>query len=84
MYKSAEKSKIKDLNSPSNEQLIVLDWWSKKIEEYYIYVTLTILTFLKNYNKVCDKYNEQHGEACQLYGTRHDWTSREFHWIGEW
>ena len=35
MWKSAEKSKIKDLNSPSNEPLIFLDCWSKNIEEDY-------------------------------------------------
>ena len=33
LCKSAQKSKIKDFNSPTNEPLIVIDYWSKKIEE---------------------------------------------------
>ena len=35
LCKSAQKSKIKDFKSPRNEPLIVLDYWSKKIEEYF-------------------------------------------------
>ena len=30
-----QKTKTKDLNSPRNEPLIVLDCWSNKIEEYF-------------------------------------------------
>ena len=35
VYKSTEKSKIMDINSPRNEPLIVLEYWSKNIEEYF-------------------------------------------------
>ena len=35
MYKSAEKSKINDFNSPRNKPLIILNYWSKNIEEYF-------------------------------------------------
>ena len=35
LFKSSEKSKIKDCNSPRNKPLIVLDYWSNNIEEYF-------------------------------------------------
>ena len=35
LYKSSEKSKIKDFNSPRNYALLVVDYWSKKIEENF-------------------------------------------------
>ena len=35
LCKCAKKYKIKDFNSPRNEPLIVLDYWSKKIKEYF-------------------------------------------------
>ena len=41
MFKSSEKSKIKYFESPRKEPLI-----SKKIEEYFIYTTLTTLIYL--------------------------------------
>ena len=30
-----QKNKIKDFNSPRNKPLVVLDFWSKNIEEYF-------------------------------------------------
>ena len=35
LCKSAKKSKINYFNSPRNEPLIVIDYWSKNIEEYF-------------------------------------------------
>ena len=35
MWNISEKYKINDFNSPRNETLIVLEYWSKKIEEYF-------------------------------------------------
>ena len=49
------------------------------LNNIFIHVTLTTLIYLKIYKTGCDKLNEHHGEAFQLYGTRHAWTSREVH-----
>ena len=35
LFKCTKKAKIKDFNSPRNEPLIVLDYWSNNIEEYF-------------------------------------------------
>ena len=35
LWKSFKKSKIENLNSTRNEPLILLGYWSKKIEEYF-------------------------------------------------
>ena len=35
MYKSAEKSKINYFYNPRNKPLIILNYWSKNIEEYF-------------------------------------------------
>ena len=32
---NVQKSKIKDFNSPRKDPLIVLDYWSKNIEQYF-------------------------------------------------
>ena len=35
LFKSSEKEKIKYFNSNRNDSLIILDYWSKNIEEYF-------------------------------------------------
>ena len=51
-YKRAKKpTKIKDFKSPRNYPLIVLDYWSKKLEEYF---------HLNNHNRINISENLQH------------------------
>ena len=35
LWNSAEESKTKDFNSPRNEPVLVIYYWSNKIEEYF-------------------------------------------------
>ena len=52
LCKCAKKSEIKDFNSPRNDPLIILDYWSKNIEEYF---------HLRNHTKInlSGKYTTQ-------------------------
>ena len=83
MCKITKNSKIKDFNSPRNESLIVLDYWSKKTEEtFHLFIPFNINLSEKSTTQ--DVTNVMNSMVKHIfYVTSHDWTSREVHRIGE-